>query len=343
MQPIWCIRSSRVVRPKAPPRSVRPSDLPKDQRIAVLTGGMLTGTFVFIGQVILDGVPVSPLTWVEIVGDLVRSKPAANVTTTRRRILWETVKATGDPGGTLKSMSLDELRAQLAANPDAALYVAPGVTVAAPTSSRAFLNAAKKGADEWHGKLDLTLGKDKKHFIRAADLPTQTLALHGTLVIGGQCHLPGCWPDEHPTAARLKKTPFRSPTVPPWLPRPDPSTRMNARASSATAGPALSRPTDTNADPQESYDGHHRRPGEPPLLRPPPSLDEADLTHLADQKLNDILVRDFNRYTYGRWRRTDSAEATYLASLSLVIGTWATTRRILVSGPTSSIPPATGW
>ncbi len=41
------------------------------------------------------------------------------------------------------------------------------------------------------------------------------LALHGTLVIGGQCHLPGCWPDEHPTAARMKKTPFRSPTVPP--------------------------------------------------------------------------------------------------------------------------------
>jgi hypothetical protein len=27
------------------------------------------------------------------------------------------------------------------------------------------------------------------------------------------------------------------------------------------------------------------------------------MPHLSDQKLNAILVRDFNRYTYGRWRR----------------------------------------
>lgn len=27
------------------------------------------------------------------------------------------------------------------------------------------------------------------------------------------------------------------------------------------------------------------------------------MPHLSDQKLNDILVHDFNRYTYGRWRQ----------------------------------------
>ena len=61
--------------------------------------------------------------------------------------------------------------------------------------------------------------------------------------------------------------------------------------------------------------------------------------HLGDRKLNH-LVRDFNKFTFGRWENGSSpGSSRELRVLRLDCSTGAATR----VRPTSSTPPATGW
>jgi len=198
-----------------PPRSVPLSGLPDDQQREVIEAGQIARQLSLSGILFIDGNPIPPRTWIARADELLN--PAGDATPIRvyrRRVDLDALESSGDPNP-LKAVTLAELRVHLAANPDAALYVTPGVTVAAPTPGQAFLAEARKRSDEWHGKLYRTLGSGKKPLFRAADLPTLMLVYCGTLVIKGQCYIPGCWPNENATKARLKRTPFQAPTVPP--------------------------------------------------------------------------------------------------------------------------------
>lgn len=179
----------------------------------VRQSGQIAKQMAFSGLMIIDGNHIDPTTWNRMDEELCGRKSSLKPTVIRRRMDLSSLKATGN-ADTLKAVALAELRVYLAADPDAALYVAPGVTVTAPTPSQAFLAEVRKRADEWHGKLYHALRREKKTLLQAADLPTLMLAYCGTLVIHGQCYIPGCWPDENPSKARLKRTPFQGPTVP---------------------------------------------------------------------------------------------------------------------------------
>lgn len=200
--------------------AVRPSaNLPRptlnsEQLRHVRQAGRIAKQMAFSGLMIIDGEHIDPTTWNRMADKPCGRRPTLKPIVTHRKIDLAALKATGDPNP-LKAVTLAELRVHLAANPDAALYVTPGMTVAASTSSQAFLAEARKRSDEWHGKLCHALRQDKKHLFRAADLPTLMLAYRGTLVINGQCYIPYCWPNENATKARLKRTPFQSPTVSP--------------------------------------------------------------------------------------------------------------------------------
>lgn len=166
------------------------------------------------GVMLIGGETVPPQAWRARADEMMSTETVVLVTITRRKPDLAALKITGDPDP-LKAVTLAELRVHLAGNPDAALYVAPGVTVSASTPSRAFLWEARKRADEWHGKLYHALRRHKKTLLQAVDLPTLMLAYCGTLVIHGQCFIPGCWPNENSTKARLNRMPFQGPTVPP--------------------------------------------------------------------------------------------------------------------------------
>ncbi len=55
--------------------------------------------------------------------------------------------------------------------------------------------------------------------------------------------------------------------------------------------------------------------------------------HLSDPKLQAILVRDFNKFTYGRWKQ-EFTHASSLVTSSLAIGAWITEAASHVSGAT---------
>ena len=165
------------------------------------------------GVMFIENQVTPPRTWEAMANRLLHPGDVPPYATTRCHVDLTHLKATGDHAY-LKAASLAELRSHLVSNPDAALYVCPGITVVAPTPSPAFLAEARKRANEWHGKMSHALGKEKKALFRTADLPTRLLVMHGTLVIDGLSYLPGCWPEEGQKVHDLERTPFKSPSVP---------------------------------------------------------------------------------------------------------------------------------
>ncbi len=183
------------------------------QRLLVKLLGPTARQSSLAGILFIGGEIIPPRDWEAMAHKLLHRDDVPQLTTTRRLVDLATLKATGNPDY-LRNVSLAELGSHLAANPGAALYVCPGITVVAPTSSPAFLVEARKRADEWHGKLQHFLGKDKKTLSRDADLTTRLLAYSGALLIDRECYIAGCWPGDHPSKRALSRTPFGRPTVP---------------------------------------------------------------------------------------------------------------------------------
>jgi hypothetical protein len=200
-----------IGRVPSPDESLPLSDLTDDQRAKVLSSGKLAKQFAFSGIMIIGGKHIPPHTWRSQADRLLNPAP---ITVTRRRVDWATFRLTRDPEP-LKTLSLAELRSQLYLNPAAALYVAPGITVVAPTCHPAFLKKARDAEKEWHGRTYQALRQAKKALARAADLATRMLVHNGVLVVEGRCFVPGCWPDQRPTNFRIRNTPYQSPTVEP--------------------------------------------------------------------------------------------------------------------------------
>lgn len=99
--------------------------------------------------------------------------------------------------------SRGELRLHLAANPNAPLYVTPGITVVGQVFNSAFLKKARKAESWWHDLTYTEIGRPRlKVLSRAAEEAAGMLFFHGTLVANGLFYRPGRWPSEDHNAAQ---------------------------------------------------------------------------------------------------------------------------------------------
>jgi hypothetical protein len=64
--------------------------------------------------------------------------------------------------------------------------------------------------------------------------------------------------------------------------------------------------------------------------------------HLVDKKLNDVLVRDFNKFTTGRWGRP-FVHGNLPSDFESATGVSIIKENSLPFGDTSSTPLAIGW
>lgn len=93
-------------------------------------------------------------------------------------------------------ISRNELRLHLAANPNAALYVTPGITVVGQSFNSSFLKKARKAESWWHDLTHTEIGKPRlKELAKPADEAAAMLFFHGTLLARGRFHRPGRWPN----------------------------------------------------------------------------------------------------------------------------------------------------
>lgn len=165
------------------------------------------------GVMYRDGTRVPPPLWAQH-ARVVREPDLARITTIRRSISLPHLRSSGGQQ-VLAVMSRAELLRLLSSQPTAASYVTPATTLSAPSLTSTFLIEAREEEDRWHRRLHQRFGKERKALARSLDLSTRMLVFLGVLMVAGRVHLPGCWPDQEPSEAKLGQTPFRSPTVPP--------------------------------------------------------------------------------------------------------------------------------
>jgi hypothetical protein len=148
-----------------------------------------------------------------------QSSPATSeaplIRVVRRQVdLW-TFKANGDPVP-LMAISRAALQECLDSFPTQASFVTPQATVSATSSTPAFYAAANKHKCEWCTLLNRTLGNaNVRHSLKAAHPETYALTFRGLLLVDGKLFWPGCWPNQSPRRAILKRTPFQAATLPP--------------------------------------------------------------------------------------------------------------------------------
>ena len=115
----------------------------------------------------------------------------------------------------LIQMSRSHLEGEIAADPEMALFVTPGITVAG-LPLRPFYREVHKRSSEWHGFVTRVLGSQRRaKFTRNADWATRMLTVSGTLVIDGMIYVPGLWPGQSLTKRKMAASPFGTTTVPP--------------------------------------------------------------------------------------------------------------------------------
>jgi len=111
-------------------------------------------------------------------------------------------------------ISRNELRLHLAANPNAALYITPGITVVGQSFNSSFLKKARKAESWWHDLTYTEIGKPRlKELAKPADEAAELLFFHGTLVADGRFHRPGRWPNPAENLNHLDQGSPDDPTV----------------------------------------------------------------------------------------------------------------------------------
>lgn len=123
-----------------------------------------------------------------------QSKGLPEIREVRRRCDFAPLVSGADLAPFLET-SRNEIRLHLAANPDATLYVTPGVTVVGQSFNSTFLKKARKAESWWHDLTYTEIGKPRlKELARSAGEAAAMLFFHGTLVAKGRFYRPGRWP-----------------------------------------------------------------------------------------------------------------------------------------------------
>jgi len=135
------------------------------------------------------------------------------VSVTRRRCDFSPLMS-DDNLQPLMITSRNELRLHLAANPNAALYVTPGITVVGQSFNPSFLKKARKAESWWHDLTHTEIGKPRlRKLAKSAGEAAGMLFFHGTLVANGRFYRPGRWPNPAEDLNHLDQGSPDDPTV----------------------------------------------------------------------------------------------------------------------------------
>lgn len=161
------------------------------------------------GVLIVNGFEIDPQDWAESAKIL-----AAPARVTRRN---EAVVALEQRDWrVLGQIARRELEGHLVKASDTPIFINPAITVTGVYPNPIFYAEAEKRCGEWNCTLcrELT-NRGTAQLARQADWAARMLVFLGTLVVNGRFYLPGRWPNQRVTKARLDNSPFGHPTVPP--------------------------------------------------------------------------------------------------------------------------------